>query len=489
MLRADKNRLSHELALRHTLSVPLRSYRRAPLARIIGLRIPSLETHIMSQLRFVFILICFGLSACAGVNSKPDLARLYAREANNQTQPPIIVIHGLMGSTLVHKTTGEEFYPRGVSSVAFSDYRDLTISPISTVGDDLVPGKILNDIAGVDFYGALTNVLESAGQFKKSEIGQAVGNERRRYYTFLYDWRRDDVDAVKQLHEFINQIRIDYKDPNLRVDIVAHSNGGLITNYYLRYGPNDVLDKGPDFPQWKEGASRIRRVVLLGTPNLGSVTSLERLHRGFRLSLRIIPIEVLTSFATPFQALPSPIEKSVLDVQGKPLQMDIFDPEVWKKNQWSVYAPSFITNLEKTNQKNPEAALSIDALQTTFAKNLQRAKQFQNALTANYAGEGVKIAAFGGDCELTPHRVIAENINGKWQIAFKEKDIVTKVAGIDYEYLMQAPGDGLVPRASQDANAYEFLPLRQSFFLCETHEFLVTNSYFQNNLLYFLLSR
>jgi pimeloyl-ACP methyl ester carboxylesterase len=450
----------------------------------------TVNTSAMALFRFVCVIfVLAGLSACTSIRSKPDLARLYAREVHNKAQPPIIVIHGLMGSTLVHKTTGEEFYPRSVSSIAFSDYRDLTISPISPIGDDLVPGKVLNDIAGVDFYGALTTVIENAGQFKKADAGKPVGNEKRRYYTFLYDWRRDNIIAVKQLHALINQIRIDYQDPNLRVDIVAHSNGGLLTNYYLRYGPNDVLDKGPNYPQWQEGASRIRRVVLLGTPNLGSVTSLERLHRGFRLSLRNIPVEVLTSFATPFQALPSPIEKAVLDTQGKAVDMDIFDPQIWKQNEWSVYSPKFIAELQKTNQKTPDNVLSIETLQATFSLHLRRAKQFQNALTTNYSGNGVKIAAFGGDCELTPHRAIAENINGKWQIAFKEKDIVTKVAGIDYEYLMQAPGDGLVPRDSQDANAYEFLPLRQSFFLCETHEFLISNSYFQNNLLYFLLSR
>jgi pimeloyl-ACP methyl ester carboxylesterase len=448
----------------------------------------SLEL-IMILLRITSLILFLLLSACASTGPKPDLKRLYAREMQNTAQPPIIIIHGLLGSTLVDKTTGEEFYPRSISSIAFSDYRDLIISPVSTVGDNLVPGKILNDIAGVDFYGALTQVLEKVGQFKPGKPGELVNRDRRRYYTFIYDWRHDDVVAVKQLHELINQIRVDYQDPNLRVDIIAHSNGGLITNYYLRYGPHDILDKGPHFPQWNEGASRIRRVVLLGTPNLGSVTSLERLHRGFRLSLRNIPVEVLASFATPFQALPSPIEKSVLDIHGKPVEMDIFDPELWKKNLWSVYSPSFIADIEKSNQKNPETAVNIPALQKVFSENLQRARLFQNALTTDYLSDGVKIAAFGGDCKLTPNRAVAENIDGKWQLAFKPKDIANKVPGVDYEYAMLAPGDGLVTRDSQDANGYTFLPIRQNFFLCETHEFLISNSYFQNNLLYFLLSR
>jgi len=438
-------------------------------------------------LRFLLVFLCLGLGACTGM-TKPDLKRLYARETQNAAQPPIIIIHGLMGSTLVDKTTGEEFYPRSARAVALSDYQDLTISPVSTAGDNLVPGHILGGIAGIDFYGALTKVLENDGQFVSSVPGQPVGTEKRRYYTFIYDWRRDNIIAVKQLHAFIDQIRKDYDNPNLRVDIIAHSNGGLLTNYYLRYGPNDVLDQ-EKFTQWNEGAKRVRRVVLLGTPNLGSVTSVERLLRGFRLGFRLIPIEVLTSFATPFEALPSPIMQSVLDTHGNPYDINIYDPQVWKTRQWSVYSPEFLKTLEKQSKTPEEALARQEVLQQVFAKHLKRAELFQSSLTTPFSGEGIKMAAFGGDCKLTSDRAIYDENAGKPFLAFRAKEVVNKMPGVDYDYLTQAPGDGLVTRDSQDASEYSFLPLRQSFFLCEQHEFLVNNPYFQNNLLYFLMAR
>ena len=438
-------------------------------------------------LRLLPIFLCLGLSACV-TTSKPDLKRLYAREIQNTSQPPIVIIHGLMGSTLVDKTTGKEFYPKSASAVALSDYQELAISPVSSVGDNLVPGTLLSDIAGINFYGALTRVLENEGQFINSTPGQAVGIQKRRYYTFIYDWRRDNVIAVKQLHAFLEQIRQDYKDPDLRVDIIAHSNGGLLTNYYLRYGPTDVLGQ-KEFKQWQEGGKRVRRVVLLGTPNLGSVTSLERLMRGFRLGLRLIPVEVLTSFATPFQALPSPIAQSVVDPNGKPATINIYDPALWQKSTWSVYSPEFGKTIEKQSASPEEAAAKLKILQETFAKHLLRAERFQSSLTVPILHNGIRMAAFGGDCELTASRAVLDESNGKPVLAFREKEIVNKVSGIDYDYLMMAPGDGLVTRDSQDANQYSFLPLRQSFFLCERHEFLVNNPYFQKNLLYFLLAR
>ena len=70
---------------------------------------------------------------------------------------------------------------------------------------------------------------------------------------------------------------------------------------------------------------------------------------------------------------------------------------------------------------------------------------------------------------------------------------------LDYERLMFEPGDGLVTRTSQTARrplgleaggeGFNMLPVRQSFFLCESHGRLTHNLYFQDNLLYFLLSR
>jgi len=147
-------------------------------------------------------------------------------------------------------------------------------------------------VAGVDFYGELLRTLESVGRFERSTPGTPVGSERRRYYVLLYDWRKDNIVAVRKLHAMIEQIRVDYGDPNLRVDIVAHSNGGTITNWYLRYGPNDVPAEGP-MPTWEEGDKRIRRVIMLGTPMLGAVTSLERLVYGTRLAVRTVPVEVI----------------------------------------------------------------------------------------------------------------------------------------------------------------------------------------------------
>jgi pimeloyl-ACP methyl ester carboxylesterase len=460
--------------------------------------------------RFFFVLVCVFSAAAAFASDKPDLARLYANSANNPDQPPVILIHGLMGSTLVDAQTGKEFWPGGITSLAFSDYRSLVqMSAEDREGEGLVPGELFTNIAGVDFYSALISSLEKVGRFERGTPGQPVGEQKRRYYVLVYDWRKDNVEAVRKLHALIEQIRVDYRDPTLRVDIIAHSNGGLIANYYLRYGPTDVLD-APAFTPWNGGYERVRRVVMLGTPTLGSVRSVERLLYGMRIGLRAIPVEVMASLATPFEALPHPDVKPIVDRNGKPLPIDLYDPAMWASRHWSVYSPEVIARVRATGATPEDGDAAVAKLQALFVKHLRRAKRFQLALTGPLPASEVEVAIFGGDCKMTAARgLLVEDGNGG-RVVFRPNETgpgrigepgrkPTKSERLDYEALLADPGDGLVTRDSQvgrDAGIaagtpadFHRLPVAQTFFLCESHETLTSNTYFQNNLLYFLLSR
>ena len=446
------------------------------------------------------LALCLLASGCATIRpARPDLARLYESNSVDVEQPPVILIHGLMGSTLVDSKTGKQFWPGSLGTLAFSTYGDLAHMTSETGdGPHLVPGDLFTGIGGVDFYSALVDTLEQVARYKRGVPGQPVGNDRRRYYVLLYDWRKDNFEAVKQLHALIEQIRIDYRDPKLRVDIIAHSNGGLIADYYLRYGPTDVLDQR-EFKPWDEGDKRIRRIVMLGTPLLGAVTSLERLVAGFRLTLRPIPVEVLATFATPFEALPHPLVHSVVDPAGQAIDLDIYDSGMWRRNRWGVYSPEVEARVRATAKLPADGERAVADLQATFEHNLERARKFQWALTPPFLDQDVSVAIFGGDCSLTEGHAVLEQTVGGPKLAFRPGDVQKKLPGVDYEDLMLEPGDTLVTRSSEVAresndpgkprHAFNFFPAAQSFFLCESHDQLTTNVYFQDNLLYFLLSR
>lgn len=445
------------------------------------------------------LLASLVLAGCGGTPTRPDLARLYEQDARNQAQPPVILIHGLMGSTLVEADTGKEYWPGGLGALAFSDYRELTrVRDVEQRGGGLVPGDLFYGVARTDYYEALTTALEDVGRFRRAEPGEPVKgkHDRRRYYVLLYDWRKENIHAVRQLHEMIEQVRRDYDDPDLPVDVLAHSNGGLIASYYLRYGPQDILDRS-EFTPWDQGGHRIRRMVLLGTPNLGSVISLERLQNGVKIAFRTVPVEVLATFATPFETLPHPDAKVIYGSDGELVDLDIYSVDTWRSNRWGIFSPEVEARVLEAAHGPETGALQLAALHATFSRHLERARKLHLALGEAAPANGVEVAVFGGDCTLTPGRAVLDEADGVRRLVVRPDEIRNKVEGVDYGRLLLQPGDGLVTRDSQlgrgrvagQGAAYDSYPSAQSFFLCESHDQLSVNPYFQNNLLHFLLAR
>ena len=62
---------------------------------------------------------------------------------------------------------------------------------------------------------------------------------------FPYDWRKDNVLSAADLLGLVNSLRASGVH---KITIVAHSMGGLLTAYFLRYGGQD-----PRRRQWKLG--------------------------------------------------------------------------------------------------------------------------------------------------------------------------------------------------------------------------------------------
>src|SRR6476620_905250 len=110
----------------------------------------------------VMSLLALLFTGCATIRpDKPDLARLYESNSVDVDQPPVILIHGLMGSTLVDSKTGKQFWPGSLGTLAFSTYNDLARMTSETDdGPHLVAGDLFTGIGGVDYYGALVDTLE-----------------------------------------------------------------------------------------------------------------------------------------------------------------------------------------------------------------------------------------------------------------------------------------------------------------------------------------
>ncbi len=456
----------------------------------------NFRNHLWVFFAFVMVVSC-------AKQAKPDLAHLYKTTYKNYDTPaPVILIHGMMGSKLRDKKNLNELWFGSLNKLLFSNYKHigLTIDPetLEPINSEIEPYEIADKAAGTDYYNAVINTLKTYGGYQLTNVDEEVADFNRRMYVFTYDWRQDNVKSAKKLHKFIQTIQKNHNNPDLKMDLVAHSMGGLVSRYYLRYGDVDVLNDN-DFPVNLMGAKNVRKVVLLGTPNFGSVGSVESFITGLRIGLRKIPTEVLVTMPSIYQLFPHAINTWLINIDGKPLDRDVFDSNIWQRFQWSIYDPAVQKRIMKQYSTAQEGEAYLSLLKLYFHKHLEKARRFLWSLTVSIENPGYKIIVMGGDCSLTTARLLVEEVNGVSITRSKPSQIKNPKPGVNYNQLMLEPGDGTVTKASLLArevldptapqHKYSFFPLDYPYFLCEDHSTLTTNINFEDNLLHILLSR
>jgi len=83
------------------------------------------------------------------------------------------------------------------------------------------------------------------------------------FFLFPYDWRKDISSTLTPLTDLINSVKA--QTGSAKVDIVAHSMGGLVARNYISDSTR---------------AQNVRKLFTLGTPHLGSVDFLKKLRFG-----------------------------------------------------------------------------------------------------------------------------------------------------------------------------------------------------------------
>jgi pimeloyl-ACP methyl ester carboxylesterase len=442
--------------------------------------------------------LCLG--ACAHLE-RPPLGALYRPTRESLDQPPLVVIPGAFGSRLRDRRTGREVWPGSSALLLTSSYRGLELdidpSTLEPRADDIEAHDVFREGLGRDFYGQVLRTLQRAGGYARCGACAMPQPDRRNFYVYTYDFRLDNLRAVRGLHEMIERIRADYGDPRQQVDVLAHSNGGLLARYYARYGTADLPESGA-FAPTGAGASAIRRLLLVGAPNLGTIQPVLSYLRGEEVGLGRIPPEVIATCTGAPQMMPHPALPWLVDVRGRVIDRDLYDIGTWRELGWSVFDPRVAERAARSHGGGAEGERHVAMLREYVAKHLQRGRRFMESLAVPAPGAEPPLHVFGGDCELTLARILVEKIGDRLVSRERIASIAAPVPGVDYEALMFEPGDTVVTRASllgrRTLNVaapraeIESLAIAHSVFLCERHQQLTGNPSFQDNLLYALLS-
>ncbi|HTL50300.1 MAG TPA: hypothetical protein VL219_06515 [Steroidobacteraceae bacterium] len=452
----------------------------------------------MSRLAaWVWISCCAAfLAGCASI--EPAAAQSDATPSATPGRIPVILIPGLLGSKLVRSSDRVELWPGGTSKLLTSDYEDLALridpETLEPVDDGLVPGGIFEGAVGKDFYRRIIQDLRDAGGYRLTEPGHPVTEETAGLYVFTYDWRQDIVKTAQKLDELIEQIRRDYNDPALRVDVIAHSMGGLVVRYYERYGTVDVLG-GNVFTVTGLGLAKLRRIVLLGTPNQGTVTAVHKFLNGYRVGVSALPTEGVATMPATYQLFPHPLVDWVVNVQGKPLNFDLFDVDFWRSYEWSIFDHRIQRRMDRRRDIWP----AQDVFEAWFKKRLDRARRFTWSLMVP-AGPVplIKALLLGSDCVPTPRRLVFENIEGESIARLRPEQILKPIPGVDYESLMFEAGDGSVTRSSllsrqnlsKEVPSFEQegLETDRSHLVCAKHDALTSNDELLDAVIEYLLA-
>jgi len=162
---------------------------------------------------------------------------------------PVLLVPGLMGSTII-PAFQVPILPRGAL-----EWDDVLWPPLALrdVGN---PGGLLDTWPTVVGWKQLISALETARDKNGEPAGYRVGCS---IFVVPYDWRlRPDQSAREYLQKKIDHAKnLSHKT---KVDIVAHSMGGLVARAYIQGGSY-------------EDRRDVSRLIMVGTPNRGSPLS------------------------------------------------------------------------------------------------------------------------------------------------------------------------------------------------------------------------
>ena len=462
----------------------------------------------------ICILIIAG--GCSQKQQTVNLGELYNRSAKSHPldRNPVILIPGIKGSRLVDSETGTivwgTFGRKGLNPNTPSGLELFSVPmqkgiPLNKLTDSIVPDGVLDsveiDLIGLSFdlkaYYNIVSIL-GVGNYLDYEIATSkknidYGEDHYTCFQFAYDWRLSLDENASRLNDFIEDQRVfvqqqiekkyGIKEYDVKFDLIAHSMGGLLSRYFLRYGatPVESIDLAAPVP-WS-GVTLVEKVIMIGTPNAGSVEAVVNFADGMAVGpfLPKFSQTLVGNIPAVYQLLPRNRHNRVVDASQSEKTIDIYDPNVWIENQWGLAQADNDSLLQVLlpNTSSPEQRREIALDHLT--KCLKKAESIAEALDRPASPpQSVSLYLFAGGAIETP-ATLAIDAEGNYTVFATEY------------------GDGTVVRSSallDERIGQEWQPNLKTpiefdnvTFIFEDHLGLTKDPSFSDNLLFLLLEQ
>jgi pimeloyl-ACP methyl ester carboxylesterase len=226
---------------------------------------------------------------------------------------------------------------------------------------------------------------------------------RRPFYPFAYDWRRDNLETTDAFLKFLNIVN--ERHGAAKVQVVAHSMGGLITFA--------ALNRRPDL---------FHSVLFAGVPFGHALSFLEDMHAGTSTGMnkRILSARVLFTCASPYCFFPSSrVESGLTEQNGSPISHDWYSTDDWERSKLGIFA-------------TPQTEEITDVMRSHLRNALAHARVFRSML----------VCQSEPPFQYPPIAVLASDLHPTLSTVVRNGPRAVK--GWDFRTGSREPGDGRV---------------------------------------------